>query len=512
MQPSKIPQIPITGRAPFLTASKLIVAGLILAGTLLRAGPCRAELSPQQAEQKSPNVATKQLFEPLRKQLEEALDRAKVPAAALVLVDTQHKSREKRLIHSFGSATETTPFRLGSISKTFTALALLHAAAATATPLSSAAAPIIGERYWSNPYKSKNPVSLAQLVELSAGFSDISAAEFASAVPIERKQALSIHSATHVTHWPPGAFHSYSNLAPAFTALAIEALTHQRFDDYLHHNVLKPLGLPGASLAPLPNLPGGYKADGATPIPYWHTIYPAFGGLNATPAEFANFLSRLVSDNLGESLSAARDHRGGVPLYQPLTTAAARAGLTRGYGTGIYGWERHGHRFAGHGGDADGYRSRYAIMPDAKRGYFLAINTDNPGLLRALTKKVERYLTQDLPKPRQSAVILDRQTLGAIAAHAQAFAGKYVRASVRFDPGALSRCEQKQPRLSINITDVLWQRGERKQRLKATSKGLYRKPNNTLASVALVYINGKRHLHEDGANWVHVEDASRCSH
>jgi len=467
-----------------------------------------ATLVSEWAWAQSQTAVSKQLLEQLTGHLEVELHRANVPAAALVVIDTTNTTGSQTTIQTFGSASKNTPFRLGSISKTFTALALLHAADKTNTPLSSPAAPIVGAAFWSNPFREKNPVTLGQLLELSAGFSDISSAEFASAVPVERKQALQIHRATHVTHWQPGQLHSYSNLAPAFTALAVEALTKMPFESYLHRHVLTPLGLPSASLNPLPNLPGGYKADGETLIPYWHTIYPAFGGLNATPEEFSNFLRKLTSNNLGDALTAAKRHRGSVPLYQPLTTAAARAGLTQGYGTGIYSWERDGYLFAGHGGDADGYRSRYAIMPQAKRGYFLVINTDNPRLLNSLTQTVEEYLTAGLPIPNRTS---PQETQRTAAAHALLFTGKYVRASQRFNPAQLARCDHKQPTLSVENGEILWQRGNRTQILLPISKGLYRKNNKTIASVALVYVDGKRQLQGELGNWQHAQDSDRCS-
>ena len=105
-----------------------------------------------------------------------------------------------------------------------------------------------------------------------------------------------------------------------------------------------------------------------------------------------------------------------------------------------------------------------------------------------LTRKVEEYLTADLPRPQ-----------------------RYVRASRRFDPETLATCDEKQPRLSLKNGELLWRRGNKTHTLKATGKGLYRKNNNTLASIALVYVDDKRHLQGELGNWVHAKDASRCS-
>ena len=350
-------------------------------------------------------------------------------------------------------------------------------------------------------------------MELSAGFGDISGVEFDSAVPIDRKQALATHKPSHVTHWPPGTVHSYSNLPPAFSALAVEQMTGQSFESYLHTHVLAPLGLTQATLKPHPGLPGGFKADGRTEIPYWHTIYPAFGGLNATPKEFASFLLKLTADELPPGLAAAKTHRGAMPLYQPTTTGASRAGLEIGYGAGMYGWERQGFLFAGHGGDADGYRSRFAVVPEAGRAYFLVINTDNAPLLRRLVRFTEQFIVADL-RVTQNNSTLERDLHAADQSYtsfADKFAGRYRRASVRFGVSRLNSCTAATASLSFAKTQLLWNRGSSQQVLNPEGRGLYRLSGQRLASVALVDEGGKRMVQGDLGNWLHVDDHPTCA-
>ena len=465
--------------------------------------------------------------------LDRALERNNVPAAALVIVDANQSPGAQVKIKTFGSATPQTPFRLGSITKTFTSLALLHAAAASNTPLSTPAREILVEpsaattyegaetlsapqqvpAYWSNSWHKTHPVTLGQLVELSAGFGDISRAEFDSAVPIDRKEALAIHKPGHTTHWPPGTLHSYSNLPPAFSALAVEQMTGESFENYLHTHVLLPLGLSTATLKPDRKLPGGYKADGLTEIPYWHTIYPAFGGLNARPNEFARFLLKLTTDRLPPGLAAAKRHRGAMPLYQPTTTGASRVGLEIGYGAGIYGWERHGFLFAGHGGDADGYRSRFAIVPEAKRAYFLVINTDNAGLLRRLVRRTEQFLLADLEAPQNKPGPKHdwQATPRNYNRFEDRFKGSYRRASVRFGVSRLNSCTAATADLNLAKTHLLWKRGTSQQVLKAEGPGIYRLEGKRLASVALVDEGGKRTVQGDLGNWLHIDDHPTCA-
>ena len=86
-------------------------------------------------------------------------------------------------------------------------------------------------------------------------------------------------------------------------------------------------------------------------------------------------------------------------FFQPQGTLGSRAGLEVGYGAGVYGWVRHGQLFHGHGGDADGYRSRYGLLREHGRAYLLVINSDNPALLGRMRRALERALTTGLPAP-----------------------------------------------------------------------------------------------------------------
>lgn len=431
------------------------------------------------------------------------------PRAALIIVDhgSIAVSRDYGQQSAPGVPDQTpvqgnTPFRLGSITKLFTALALLHASSATNTPLDTPLHDILDQKLWQNPWRQTHPVRLHQLAELSAGFADISGPEFASAEPLPPLKALAIDPDSHTTRWPPGLQHSYTNLAPAYSALAVEVLTGQSFAAYLQRYVLQPLGMPDATLQPLADLPGGFKADGVTPIPYWHTIYPAFGGLNATPNQFANLLLAMTSGNFGPTLNPAIARRGVGELWQPTSTAAARAGLTLGYGAGIYATIRDEQLIYGHGGDADGYRSRFGVIGNSTRGYFLAINSDNPRLLRRLQALVEQQLIIGTDKPVPP---VERSSTPPHAA-LERFVGTYYKASRRFslgrkqDEGNAARIHRVGKRLQFKrgstSTELLWLGGNR-----------FRRNNDPVATLVFVEANNALYLQGELGNWQRSERA-----
>lgn len=328
------------------------------------------------------------------------------------------------LVVGFGTADADTPFRWGSITKSITGLAALTLIATTDLTLASPIRPILGEGYYHNPWADTDPVRVGHLLSLSAGMPDLNRAEWNDNEPRPLWQALTRYQDQRQLLWPAGLQHSYSNVPPGLTAAVIERVSGQPLDTYLARRLFEPLEMPGASLDPVPGLPGGFKADGGTPIPYWHMTFRAFGALNASTGEMSRLLTALLNQgrlNGGQALPADLV----AAFFEPQGSLAAEAGLPVGYGSGVYGWVRGGQLFHGHGGDADGYRSRYGLLREHGRGYLLVINTDNPRLLGRMRRVAEDALTRNLPARQPARIDPGSDALESLT-------GRYYPASVRF--------------------------------------------------------------------------------
>jgi CubicO group peptidase (beta-lactamase class C family) len=342
-----------------------------------------------------------------------------VPAMGLAIFC----NAEPVLISGHGNADVETPFRWGSITKSFTGLAGLRLTRTTAVDLDAPIRPILGPGYYRNPWAATEPVRLRHLLTLSAGLADLSRAEWVDNEPLPLSQALDRHQSDRRTHWPPGVQHSYTNVPPGLTAAVIEQRSGLPFDTFLQAQLFEPLGMKSASLDPVPGLPGGYRSDGITEIPYWHVTFRGFGALNATTSDMSRFIDMLISNG---RLDGRRVLSEGLleQFFTPSGTLGSAAGLEVGYGAGVYGWVRHGQLFHGHGGDADGYRSRYGLLRAHGRAYLVVINTDNPRLLGRMRRLLEQALTADLAPPagpRPAADDLD------------AYSGAYYPSTARFD-------------------------------------------------------------------------------
>jgi CubicO group peptidase (beta-lactamase class C family) len=398
----------------------------------------------------------------------------------------------------YGNATADTPFRWGSITKSVTGLAALKLVRRTDITQTSPIRPILGKGYYDNPWAETHPVRLGHLLALSAGLPDLTRADWDDNEPRALWQALARHQDGRTVLWPPGLQHRYSNVPPGLTAAVIERVSGQLFDTFLERHLFLPLGMREAGLSPVPGLPGGFKADGKTEIPYWHMTFQAFGALNASTREMTRLLTALLNNGALEG-EQPLDAELVAAFFRPLGTLSTRAGLEVGYGAGVYGWVRGGHIFHGHGGDADGYRSRYGLLREQGRGYLLVINKDNPQMLNRMRRLLEDALIDDLPHPASPA----RDP--ATTAELDAFTGDYYPASVRFGRNDWQTGKLETVQVRRSGQTLLFERSEQSTRLFPAGQGRFFRQGDPAITIVFARDDGHSlHLQGELGDFVRI--------
>jgi len=293
-----------------------------------------------------------------------------------------------------------TLWRIGSVTKSVTALATLIAARDHGFSLDDPVRALVPDAPIRNPWESTDPVRVVHLLEHTAGFLDLTRKEFDSSdpAPLSLAQAFAVDPSSREVRWTPGRYVSYSNSGAGLAALVIEHRTGRRFEDFVNDRILAPLGMTETAFYPGPagrdRLAAGYDRDGVTPIPYWHTLYRAFGGLDASLGDMGRYLRWLIDPSTVPLI--APDVVG--DMARPRSSLSGAAGLEYGYGLGLYGYPHKGIILTGHGGDADGYLSRLGFHRASRRGYFLVINAYHGDALEEMQGAVEDTLFGDVPR------------------------------------------------------------------------------------------------------------------
>ena len=359
-------------------------------------------------------------IENLTAEIRKILDEHQIPGASVALVDRDRTIWAGGVGKADAAAgvdvTANHLFRVGSISKSFTALAVLRAVEDGLLDLDTPIRELAPEVGFTNRWEGTHPVTVAMVMEHTAGFDDIHFREYAKVddPEITLADGLAYNPGSRVSRWQPGTHMSYSNSGPAIAAYVVEKITGQTFEDYARVHVLDPLGMESSTFhfpqdADL--LAKGYEADGVSEAGYDHIIVRPSGGLNSSSREMARYLRMMINRGTldGVRLLAPETI---TRMETPTTTLAARVGFTYGYGLGNFTSIVNGHLFHGHNGGITGFASTSAYSSDLGVGFFASINKPGGGLQDIATLLGE-HLTEGVEKPRGAVAALSDSELRA---------------------------------------------------------------------------------------------------
>jgi len=355
----------------------------------------------------------------LKARVGEVLRRYSVPGAGIALVD------QGRLVWAGGvgfadrdaqrPVTGDTLFRVGSITKSFVALALVKLAEEGRVSLDARVDEIAPELVIGNPWAAEQPITIAHLLEHTAGFDEVHPNEAYGPLSVESLPLATIlakNPRSRVARWRPGSRASYANPGYTVAAYVIEKVTGRPWTDYVRQELFAPLGMNGSALRWSPDadarLARGYDQSGAV-VPYRAIYHHPAGGLMTSPRE----LAALVQ------LYLARGRVGGRQLVSPESIARMERSETLAlHGTDMdYGFANMGDVFLrvpmrGHDGGIDGYLSGYYYDVALGIGFVVMVNQVSERAGEALFE-IRHLIVDHLlgdrapPRPPRAAVPVD---------------------------------------------------------------------------------------------------------
>lgn len=365
-----------------------------------------------------PPPKTPQSIDELKKAIADVLRKRHVPGVGIALV-----SKDKVLwtggigkadLQSGKDVDADTMFRIGSITKGFVALAILQLQAQGKISLDTKLADLAPEVPVDNPWEKTDPITVANLLEHTAGFDDFSLEEFYdfSATPSPLLKTFEMFPQPQRVRWRPGTIASYSNPGYGVAGYLVEKASGKSCEEYIADNILRPLGMTHSDMRLTPEvkaaLAQGYIKDPPEPVPYRPIYLRPAGEMKSSPNEMARFVRMMLNRGQldGVRIVSADDI---ARMETPKTGLAARGGLQNGYALGNFADLKH--QFVGHGHDGgiDGFLSIYEYMLEPGLGYFFSINSSAGGPAETeIQDLLSAYLTRGLtPTPKPPAVPLD---------------------------------------------------------------------------------------------------------
>ncbi|AYV47285.1 serine hydrolase [Caulobacter flavus] len=305
---------------------------------------------------------------------------------------------------------DRTLFRIGSISKTFTWIALQNEIDAGRIRPDTPINVYLPEKLQVRDQGKKNPVRVRDLYNHTPGFEDRALGQLFERDE-RRIRPLDVYLRQERPNRvrEPGVLPAYSNYGVALVGAALANTGAKPFEDLIAERVITPAGLTRTTFReprawrddlPAPMAPAlaadmaeGYRWTPlglqAQPIEFIGQIAPA-GSASSTAADMARYMTLLLNGGAidGRTVFSARAAQAfRTPSYRP---AAGAAGLNSGFQDIALPGNRRGF---GHAGATLWFHSNMVIAPDLGLGVFVSVNTDTGQSLPATLPSaiVERF-------------------------------------------------------------------------------------------------------------------------
>jgi CubicO group peptidase (beta-lactamase class C family) len=316
--------------------------------------------------------------------------------------------------------TDTTAFRVGSISKTFVAMGLVQLAEDGLIDLDAPIAEIVADIAFDNVWEDSEPVRVIHLLQHTAGFDDMHFNEMyvpRGAAERSLEDVLRINPRSRRVRWQPGTRMSYSNPGYAIAGLILERGAGMPYEDYIEQEIFRPLEMNHSSFRlnaqTESTLAQGYASPDGPPVGFPHIYLRPAGNMISTPRDMARFVQMMLGwGELGHAFVVDPEYLGN--MEQPRTTLAASAGLRNGYGSGIFPTLTLPYKVLGHDGGIDGFIASYAYSPSRDVGYVVLLNSTGPRAgeaMRRLAMIALSYLKRDVESPQRPEVHVEPQVL-----------------------------------------------------------------------------------------------------
>ena len=314
--------------------------------------------------------------------------------------------------------TPDTVFRIASITKTFTAVAVLQLWERGQVDLDAPANRYLRGYQLVPARASFRPATVRHLLTHTAGIREVlhpwgllRPRDLGETVPLGRAvPALAEYYRGGLRlDADPGTRFTYSNHGFATLGQLVEDVSGMPLDRYLRERLFEPLGMADTDLVRTerasPRRATGYelRAAGPRPVPDYEVITAGGGAAWSTPADMARYAAALLGGGAGEHGAVLRPGTVAAmfaPQYQPDPRIP-------GFGLGFFRTGVGGHRAVEHDGILPGFDAQLLLAPGdgvgvlafangARRGMHW-LGPEAGGLLRRLLDIPDEAIRSDVP-------------------------------------------------------------------------------------------------------------------
>lgn len=333
--------------------------------------------------------------------MKKEMQKEKIAGAVAVVVKDGHEVLKKGYGYSdiekkIPVDPDITTFPIASVSKLFTATAIMQLYERNQIDLHEDIQKEIGNLAIDNPYERK--ITCSNLLTHSSGLDEGSEL----LVGTTKENEIKPQEAYFKTHKlkvieQPDKVSRYANTGYNLLGYIIEKKSGQSYEQFIKENILNPLDMKHTSIGLHDEqMSKGYEVeeDNYMTVPYAYQYARGSGSIISTAADMENFLKAYLNKG---SLDKKR-------ILKPETIQLmegkrfANDDILAGMGYGFIRMERNGHLILKHEGALPGYMSTMMIIPEAHVGIYISVNTFQPLPFRF----EEAFLNHFMPRKHQA--------------------------------------------------------------------------------------------------------------
>jgi CubicO group peptidase (beta-lactamase class C family) len=410
---NQVQELPAKSRRTYVVTVLLIAA--VVGGAWMASRPGGVDKTgPRGAATDLTGFAGVDLF------VEAEMDAQRVPGLALAVV------RDDRIVHmrGFGEADESgravspqTPFVIGSVAKSVTALAIMQLVEAGMVELD---APVVRYIPWFRvaDEEASAEITLRHLLNHTSGLSTKTGRSFqgnGDTTDSALEQSVRRLGTVELTE-AVGEVHQYSTIGYSVLGLVVQTVSGQTYESYVQEQIFDPLKMRTSFTSKADAEPHGLAAGhrywfgwpAAAEEPYNRGLLPA-GFLISSAEDMAHYVTAQLNEGRYDGVAVlspagtAALHRAAVPTAETGTS----------YGMGWFVGDVNDVPAVSHQGETFTYHANIVLIPRSKQGVVVLMNAENSqdlffrGRMGTIAAGVASLLEgQEPPAPPSSTSLL----------------------------------------------------------------------------------------------------------
>ena len=322
----------------------------------------------------------------------ENLGRFNALSVAIIRPDTT-------IIWNFGLANDSSLFRVGSVTKSFTGLSMLKLLEQGKVSFNDTLINLIPKLPFSNKFN--EPILLKHVLEASAGFVSYWKEDFtfdSNYDNISISELLLNNPYKFEPTWRPGTFTAYHTVGPFITGYIVEDKSNMSYNNFVKTHFFTPLEMPRSTF--FVNDDVKKHLINYQDSTFLYMKQRSAGALITSTTELTHFLKMLINDGIYEGKQILTKES--IDRFETSTSNLAVNRLDIGDGHGINSWSMYydGIRYQTHGGEiGPRYLAQYGYSRTYKTGYVFMVQGASQRAFKVLNRTILPYLQPQIEKP-----------------------------------------------------------------------------------------------------------------